>query len=201
MENINYNLIKEQIITSIATSAEFNNKVKHIAFKHGYTDNSKVLKDVKQQVLMALWEKDAFKIWTMYNTSKTSIMGTAITIAKRQFYTHTKYNNPRHSLISTIAHTSTYKTLQEVTTTGVESVEGESTVYLNPVDDTESDSQYNVLEKFYEYLNEEEISFLEEEMDMFGHRKRGKPTRAYSEMKTKVYDKVRMIAKDKGIKV
>lgn len=170
---INYEKAKNQIITDIATSVEFKNKVRHIAFKNSVTDKSGLLEDVIQEVLLQLLKMDGEKMFNEYAKNPNYILGIALVIAKRAFMSNVKNPDyPKHSFIKSVKHTSTYNSFIEVNHT--DAYEGESwTENPNSIVLDETDMYDNLFEEdkptaiqmICEYLEEDEVDYLNDFMN------------------------------------
>jgi len=195
---IDFEKAKNEIIREIAESRDFHNVVKHICYKNGYSGNTQIIQDIKQEVIEKMLKKDAEEIYTWYVDEPKRPFAVAYGIAKKQFLTHpTLVGYNKQSFGTYISFTSNLKMNFEITDT--------DRAYLPQWVDTAGDEENDINEQQHimltlmEYLTPPEVSFLKFIMNK--DITKGKYTKDFRDTKEKLFEKIRQIAKAKNIKV
>lgn len=202
MRLIDFDRAKNEIIREIAESDDFHNVVRHICFKNGYTNYSRLIEDIKQEVIEKMLKKDSEDIYNMYVENRKRPFAVAYGIAKKQFLKHPKlkgYN--KHSFGEYISFTSNLKNqynndLEFHDTTLAYLPDWQDSANANEL---EEQPTQHIMTYLMGFLEPDEVELLTYEMDKT--KTKGKYTKEYREKKQKIFEKIRQIAEDKNIKI
>lgn len=199
MKLIDYDKAKNEIIREIAESQDLHNVVRNICYKNGFSDHSQLIEDVKHEVIEKMLKKDAKQIYDWYCENNKKPFAIAYGIAKKQFNVHpTIVGYNKQSFGTYISFTSNLKFNFQVL--------GNDASYtqkwqddIDTDDDRDADADdANVIERIFEYLEPDEVAFLQHVVD---DTTKGKYVKEFKEKKEKLFEKVRQIAKEKNIKI
>lgn len=199
MKLIDFEKAKNEIIREIAESQDLQNVVRHICYKNGYSDHTKVIEDVKQEVIEKMLKKDAETIYNYYVDDPKRPFALALGIARKQFLKHpTLIGYNKQSFGEYISFTSNLKKNFSV----IESDKSYKPNWQNTGESEEenddSDNEH-IIYYLMQFLEENEKEFLINEMDK--SITKGKYSKEYKAEKERIFNKIRQIAKDQKIKL
>ena len=189
---------RNEIIRELYESADFHMVVRHHCFNNFYTDKSKIVEDVKQEVIAKMLKKDPELIYEWYLINPKKPFAVALGILKKIFLKKTKYENyNKHSFGQYITFTSNLKQQSG----DFDLLETDKIIEYEVLDNgevVEKDKEH-ILFYLMSFLEPHEREVLEFELDKSVTK--GKYRKEYKEQKELIFSKLRKIAIEKNIKI
>ena len=215
---IDYDKAKDQIITELALSSEFKNKLRKIIADRQLNALRENYDDIFNEVIIEMCKKDSEYLFKQYIKNKGNIMALALTIAKTFFKVNPKYPDyPNKSIVHKLNYQSTAlekadwispvdiaydEDSQNIDAGEVLSDGSESKNKLEGVKDLEEES-IDLVEGLNEHLTDKEKKSLQVLLRYFNSNKTVNTERdTYKRlMRTHegLLDKIKSILEDKGV--
>lgn len=215
---IDFDKAKDQILTELALSSEFKNKLRKVIADRQVEAIKLNYDDIYNEVFIELCKKDAEYIFNQYVKNPNSILAIALTIAKTFFKVNPKYPDyPNKSIVHKLNYQSTAldradwispvdiafdEDSQNIDAGEVLSDSRESSDLIEGEGDLESNSIY-ILEAIRDQLTDKERKKLDVVLRYFNNTKTIDPERAtYKQIKKthkELIEKIKNLISERGI--
>lgn len=189
---------KNEIIREIYQSEDFHMVVRHHCFRNFFTDKTKIVEDIKQEVINQLLKKDAELLYEWYLINPKKPFAVCLGILKKMFLKKPNYQDyNKHSFGQYISFTSNLT--QQSGDFDLLETDSVTTLEVNDQGELVEVKKEHILYYLMSFLTPEERELLEFELDK--SITKGKYRKEYREQKEQIFEKLRQIAKEKNIKV